>query len=102
MIIESDGNGGWFLYGIDSLNASVHLTVEWCDEYERHQIRPYGKNNPGFNRLKFLVGSGNADPATVRSAFADMQTSRTVMPKPKKRDTTQLHEWNKERRAKNR
>ncbi len=99
MIVESDGNGGWFLQGVDHLNASVHLTVEWCAEYERHQIKPYGVNNSGFNWLQFLVTGGTSDPDEIRTAFVDMQSSRPVKPKPMKRDTTQLREWAKGKRA---
>ncbi len=93
MIVESDGNGGWFLQGVDHLNASVHITPEWCDEMERHQ-----PGSPGFNRLRYLIDRDAGNAADIAAAYGDMQTTRRAA-RSVRRDTTALREWAKGKRA---
>ena len=87
MIIESDGDGGWFITDIDHLHASVHLTEEWLDEYERHQ-----GEQP---RLRWLLKSGgDVTQDDVKRTFA----GRREAAKRRAPDAA-LREWRRGRRA---
>ncbi len=97
MIIESDGNGGWFLLGVDDLNASVHITPEWCDEMWVHQFKH--KHSPAFNTLRWHIGNGTGTADVIGDLFAEAIRVTGRRTKPAKRDTTAMREWAKEQRA---
>ena len=31
----------------------VHLTAEWVDDFDTHQFKPYGIQNPALNQLRY-------------------------------------------------
>jgi len=90
MIIEPDGNGGWFVDGVDSLNASIHLTESWLVEYEEHQGPQHG--------LRHLLATGSTDADRVRDGLRNALTGRRPGRQRMVR-SQQLRDWKKEKRA---
>ena len=122
---------GWFIHWDDGGNRKgyTHLTAEWCDDMNRHQIKPNKVHNPAFNRLRYMLqyGQGTADEvaevfaeayeqiiktrqdrsnlglkAVTRNGDEDLkavQQGEPVRPWNSANPKSELHDWIKEQRA---
>ena len=93
MIVEPDGHGGWFIQGVDALNASIHLTKTWLDEFEHHQ-----GPQPQLRWLLDRQSTADDIAREVRSVVQNrQQTIRGRQPR-----SPELKTWREQRANRNR
>ncbi len=84
----------------------VHLTAEWVEDFDTHQFKTYGIQNPALNRLRYGFQVGDLPMADAAGLFEQAYTAARdnagEQRAKRKQASTPLQEFIRSGRAKNR